>query len=665
MKKNSFMVKTMLMSIATAVSFAFTACSDDVLENQSNDNAPAQTGSQKACEAYGLCYYDFVNENDVQILNNDSTEISVSKKLADKLGIATFVNHPLGIWQAEGRLPFGRKAVDEKLVGETYILKVVPATVAELIGENAVTLNTSIYYNEEATPAMTRGNGGHPMSLMAAQHTDENNVIHPCVIHMTDPYGYDNGGHYPDELPKAATRAASNGEYRYMTAKELAQAGTRSSARRNIIDAHTKVKFNKSFDVDKKAGESIDFTGEIPLDFNLNYFITIDTKLGWSGWHPTYDLKTFEAGIDGSFSFKPEAYIKFTKKVELPEDKQKIKLYSFPGYSFTFVVGVVPVYISLEPSLFMKFNASVEGNVKVGFKYEYENEFRAGCRYEKGKWSDLSYFNEKKNNFEWVKPEAEFSVSAGAGLFLGMDVKFYKIAGPELGVGPELSSEFSMKMKPYEENLSDKFEFAGKCDLKVKGFAGAKVEILGWQLAEWSTEMVLAGPWTIASTNPKDNVHKPQAKVKAEQMGDMVSNLLKRIKQDGYKDIENQYNEMLVAWAIYGEISEDEALTQIVNRFETNGKIDIDKAAQRKEIAEYIVSEYKREHPKFEETLNMAQKREILKLLKQRNEFKDQQIDYKFELFERDFYSKNHRYPDLSEHDIMAAVEFIQNLINK
>lgn len=498
------MVKSMLMSIAASVTLSFVACSNDddlTAEGVTNDANMAQTGNIEDFTPYGLCYYDFINNGDVQILNSDTTEISVSKKLADKLGIKTFINHPLGIWQAENRLPFGCKATQESLVNDTYVLKVAPATVAELIGEKAVTLNTSIYYNENAQTAGTRADNGQPVSLMAAQHTDENNIVHPCVIHMTDPYGYDKNGHYPDEEPQALTRAASNGEYRYITAKELAQDITRASARKNILNTHTSVEFDHRFEISEEAGDSINFSGEIPIDFDLNYFITVDTKWGWKGWHPTYQLKKFESGIDGTFSFNPEVYLKFSKKLELPEDKQKVKLYSFPGYSFTFVVGVVPVSVSLDPSLFLKFKASVEGNVKVGFSYDYKNEFRAGCCYEDGRWNDLGDFKEKKNEFKWLKPEAEFSAEASAGLFLGMDVKFYGLAGPEMGVGPEISSELSMKARPFEEDPKDKFEFNARCDMKVKGYIGAKIELLGWELAEWSTETVLAGPWTLFDTS--------------------------------------------------------------------------------------------------------------------------------------------------------------------
>ena len=126
-KKN--LVKQVLMSTLTAVCFtcAFTACSDELEGNEAgNDPATTRAGADQV-EAYGLTYETFISENDVQILNADTTEISVSKEYADKLGITSFVNHPMGIWHSKSQLPYIRKATDQKLVGDRYILTGVGA----------------------------------------------------------------------------------------------------------------------------------------------------------------------------------------------------------------------------------------------------------------------------------------------------------------------------------------------------------------------------------------------------------------------------------------------------------------------------------------------------------------------------------------------------------
>lgn len=177
----------------------FTSCQDDVIDN--GKSTPAPEGAKKALlEAYGLTFENFVTANDVQILNNDTTEISVNKALAEKLGITSFVNHPMGIWDAKNHLPYARKATAEKLLGDRYILTVQPATIAEILGDKKVTLNTSIYVNQNVTGDQTRA--GLDMPSYAAKFMDEDNVIHPAVIHVAFYEALDQAMKFP-EVEKA------------------------------------------------------------------------------------------------------------------------------------------------------------------------------------------------------------------------------------------------------------------------------------------------------------------------------------------------------------------------------------------------------------------------------------------------------------------------------
>lgn len=173
---------------ATSIAVTFTACSDDLMADNSQPVTNPEP-DETLFEAYGLTYQFFETPSDVIILNADTTEISVSKNLADKLGITSFVNHPLGIWHQIDQLPYARKATAERLVGDRYILTVQAATVAELIGDKQVMLNTGIYVNQDVqTGARTRA-VGIDMPDFAAKYVDDNQVIHPAVIHLTDPLG--------------------------------------------------------------------------------------------------------------------------------------------------------------------------------------------------------------------------------------------------------------------------------------------------------------------------------------------------------------------------------------------------------------------------------------------------------------------------------------------
>ena len=136
------------MSIAAAgiFTFSFSSCSDEIDSPNTgvNDQQAPDGARTELLEAYGLTFENFINEDDVIIIDADTTQLSVSKAYADKMGITSFVNHPMGIWHKMSNLPYIRKATSEKLIGDRYILNVVPATVAEIMGEKKMNLQTNI-----------------------------------------------------------------------------------------------------------------------------------------------------------------------------------------------------------------------------------------------------------------------------------------------------------------------------------------------------------------------------------------------------------------------------------------------------------------------------------------------------------------------------------------
>ena len=78
MKKNSVLVKQVLMSTLTAgmFAFSFSSCSDetDLQPVPADDTEIAAQDGQGLKEPIGLVYSDFINENDVMILDADTTQ---------------------------------------------------------------------------------------------------------------------------------------------------------------------------------------------------------------------------------------------------------------------------------------------------------------------------------------------------------------------------------------------------------------------------------------------------------------------------------------------------------------------------------------------------------------------------------------------------------------
>ena len=80
---------SLLMLGAAAV---FTACSDD--DDKGDPNVIKAGENDPLGTPIGLVYTDFITENDV-VHNADTTELTISKALADKKGITNFVNRPM------------------------------------------------------------------------------------------------------------------------------------------------------------------------------------------------------------------------------------------------------------------------------------------------------------------------------------------------------------------------------------------------------------------------------------------------------------------------------------------------------------------------------------------------------------------------------------------
>ena len=552
--------------------FGFASCSDDALDNGMVEPVSAQQGDYSNYEPYGLTYHNFDSEDDVQILNADTTEIAVKKSLADKLGITNFENHPIGIWDSPSHMAYGRKGLKQELVGDTYIIKVGKTTTAELIGDKAAQISTDLYVNEDAQAVATRAAEDN-IPEFAAKYVDENNMVHPAAILYTDPYGYDKDYHLEGDMPSAsATRAAQTGEYQYATPEELLK-DTRASIHPRILSIDSELKFDKKFQLGKCEGDSINIAGKIPVEFNLNYFLTLNGGIKWAGIIPYPTIKKFETGFDGNFGFHPEFTIGFSKEFKLPDDKEKVKLASFRGYTFTFVIGVIPVAVTVNPNLYLKFDASVKGSAHLKCKYDYSNRFKAGCRYE-GKWSTFKEFEELENEFTMFQPELEFSAEAGVGLFLAADVKIYDVVGPEIGVGPRLGAEASININP------NGIDWNAEVKLTVQAWAGAKIEILGYELAEWHTTFDIVGPWTLLKFPSDGTEHKSPAKKQEEFLLDTYVKMFNEIDEKYDTTFLNRLENAVLMRAEVNNQTRDEAYLKVYEAFDR--KLDPEKYSMAK-----------------------------------------------------------------------------------
>lgn len=550
-KKN--LVKSMLMSVATAgifsFSFVFTSCNDDdILESGVTPPDMEQEYNGPLQEPYGLSFYDFVTSNDVTILNADTTQISVSKALADKMGIQSFLGHPMGIWDHPEHRAYLRRATKEKLEGDRYILQVIPSSIAEVLTGNdkEYKLSTELYVNTDPASTRTRAIENNTPEF-AARYIDEKNVIHPIAITfrraegdqraLTRNAAAENGiyGTYlPDQLlglqDDPATRGLDDDIWNFIKKgaeavgnwfkdiavgtvewfkaqakamekwlKENTQYDINWDKHNTLINIDSKVDTKVPIQCGKDSKDTINVYVKAPVKFNLNYTLLLQAD-GSAVEKP--HLRRFEASVDGRFNFEPEVRLGFNGKLELPKDKQKIDLVELDGITVIFYIGYVPFCVDFNPSLYLKLKAEVEGKATTGVKYEFDSWFKGGILYEG--YGDPRGINESKvtkSKVSFIKPTAEFNASAGVGLMFGCEMIIDKLVGPQLAVGPQLKADAGLTLTPFEK---DPVNFEASVDFGLTGEVGAKLKVWKWDIAEWNVDLDFGLNWNIYKY-PKDN----------------------------------------------------------------------------------------------------------------------------------------------------------------
>ncbi len=463
------------------------------------DSVPSDTSAVVAAlprlaEAYGLTYDQFLRHDDVEILNADTSAISVSKALAQKLGIVTFVNHPLAVWQNPGQLPYHRRCTSEQLEGDRYVLTLQPVTLSEVLGDRQVQFSTLLYIKGQGSSHRASATAD-----LSTQYADDEGVVHPAMIYMTDPLGYDEDYHADDAVPVKRTsgrRAASSASCAFVTPEELLAGGRRrASATNRILHAETEVKYSRRIQCGPSTADTLYVSFKSPIFFDVNYFITLDTQVRWFLFVPQPYVQRLETGLKGTFSLDSHFRIGFEGKRELPEDKQHITLARFPSYTFVFMAGTIPIAVTTKPSLDMTLSASVEGSFFGGFDYEYASDFKVGCAYRYGRgWNTIAQYDKTRDDFDFCYPEADFHAESKAQVSLGVDVSILGVGGPRAFVGPTIATDARLKVA---SQATQPVDFQAKVTADVQARAGAKVKLLGYSMTERDTTFTVVPEWTL------------------------------------------------------------------------------------------------------------------------------------------------------------------------
>ncbi|GEM_PF-1524650 len=509
------LLSLLMMAAMLAAAATFTACSSDDDSPKNDPNVIIAGENDPLGKPIGLVYTDFLTPNDVTH-NADTTELSISKALADKKGITNFVNRPMGIWDDQQHRSYLRRATEQRLVGDRYVLKVVRSSVAEVTAGQELQLNTKLYYNPGrmvTRGGLTRASQGDPE---ADKYVDDNNVIHPAAITLrTKP---NSGANSADlDLSQAGRRTITieqmfsgktDGANSWFSdlwddivdaVEDAWEAVVESTSYDwdddntwSLLKSKTMISSDVKFNCGKESADTITLRLRCPIEFNLDYTLNIRSHGSIETAFvpvPSY-LQTY---IDGYLEVNPQARIGFSKTVTLPKDKERITLFQFSGIGFTFMIGPVPLTIDIDPSVYLKFTSTLKGNAYLGVQYDIATKFRVGFQYKDGSLSGIADGEKVKDEFSFINPKAELELKAGVGLFFGCDIVIEKIGGPTFNIGPQVNLTGKLSYQMGDDRINASIE--GKAG--IGGEVGAKLKIFGFELADWRTYFDIGPQWTI------------------------------------------------------------------------------------------------------------------------------------------------------------------------
>ena len=433
-----------------------TACNNDeepILEPQPEDLTP-----------FAMTYVDFITPNDVQILSADTTTISVSSAYADKMGIKFFKDRAVTIWRTIGSVPFIRIITDAQESNGEIILTTKRGEFCDMFENLDASLVTDLYVNRNYVASRsTRNSAGEEVTDVSGKYMDDEGVYHPAVIIVEE------------GSPAARSLQSRTGSTKnYFTAEELLE----QNASFDILNVQTDFKFDHKFPKDSKDNETaVHLKGKVGLSAKLSGYA--DINISW------FRLKRFEAGVKGSAGVSTKLSLGLQKKIEKEWETEVMPV---GGHMIVFWIGPIPVPLVYESSINHKTKASATASLEVLASGKYELSFSKGVLYERDKgWTDLSEKTKTEKYFKFDGIKGSAKVEASNGIYYEMGIYLGGSVGPEFSFGPYVSAEAEVASTMDVVNQQMKVEGSLGAYAGLAGEVGAKIKVLGYELAKWST----------------------------------------------------------------------------------------------------------------------------------------------------------------------------------
>ena len=178
------------------------------------------------------------------------------------------------------------------------------------------------------------------------------------------------------------------------------------------------------------------------LNFNVGLKGLFSFDFGDKEWENVRmgDLQNLKISLEGGFDM--EMILKYTVASEVKFEKEwTLKENAIPNLKYTFMVGTIPVYISVGADLMasISLGASGEASITTGVTASTKVSYGVEWDYEKG----LSKISECEKSLELVGPDLDINAhaEASATAYPKIEIGIYKVLCPTISPMPYLKAE--------------------------------------------------------------------------------------------------------------------------------------------------------------------------------------------------------------------------------
>lgn len=234
--------------------------------------------------------------------------------------------------------------------------------------------------------------------------------------------------------------------------------------------------FNFSFDhLFGTESNGVLVSGETYLD--ISFFMNFDWEFVLD--LPPFEVKLFKTGvnIDQGSSIMVEGHGSYN-------DEEEFIFADIEFYSWTIMIGPVPVVFTLTAELFINIDGQISANITTGASENFTVD-ELGLKYTSDDgWSTMGETT-FETDFIIPSPDADVSLRASAGPRVNLLI--YEAGGPYVGVEAYTLME--------AELLADD-HFNMNFDLGVRAFAGARLGAHGFNILDYQQE-IFDVPWDL------------------------------------------------------------------------------------------------------------------------------------------------------------------------